>query len=549
MFVVLGFYAFFLDRNELKKDVEIVENVFKKNLNEKAMFYVNWIDYESPILYMSGKYPDYVVKEIGSSIYYMDLDFFVSVYPNGKVKELFYFENFKIAQPPKELVDVISSMKIPYIRKREDYQYGLLRVRDDIYIISMVGSLWFGDGYKNSYGTFIFGQNIKKFLEKYINHPKWDVEVKLTLENKYKISERKSYSLISPLYQEGKFLLKSWDGHPIGYIVLKRFNFFINFFLWGSLVFMIIGGAGVLFTFFLLQRTLDQALVFRLRKFNEEIKKIKSNLDEIRFLPLEDEEKDEIYQLKSEFNELLNNIVEYNSIHYTMIEMLKLEEERSKKLLENILPKKIISIIDYGKQNLIAEEYPEATIFFCDIVNYTKLSKKLTAEELVRYLNDFYTEFDLILEKYKVEKIKTIGDCYMAATGLPDYDEKHIDNMIYFAIEVLEITERFSKKNNIDLKVRIGIHSGKVIGGVIGLKKYIFDIWGEVVNIASRLESYGVENHIQLSQFSYELIKDPILKSLFHKRGKIIIKKELEIITYLSKSLHEINSVFESKIS
>lgn len=207
-----------------------------------------------------------------------------------------------------------------------------------------------------------------------------------------------------------------------------------------------------------------------------------------------------------------------------------LEEERRKsdQLLLNILPEAIAKKLK-AKPGLIAERFDDATILFADIVGFTKLSNSLTATAIVNILNQVFSEFDKLTERYGVEKIKTIGDAYMVAGGIPEWDENHLEKTVNLALVMQQIIkEKFYQQYKIDF--RIGIHCGPIVAGVIGQKKFIYDLWGDSVNIASRMESHGVTGEIQVSSIVYERLKD---RYLFEPQGKKIIKGKAEMNTYL----------------
>ena len=186
---------------------------------------------------------------------------------------------------------------------------------------------------------------------------------------------------------------------------------------------------------------------------------------------------------------------------------LQIEKDKSETLLLNILPR---SIADQLKdtEDIIADSFAETSVLFADIVGFTKLSSTCTPQELVFYLNDLFTRFDLRAEKMGVEKIKTIGDCYMAACGVPEANPQHALVLLDFARGMLNHIEEYNETAEMKVGMRIGISSGTITAGVIGKTKFIYDIWGDTVNTASRMEHYGKEGVITVSQFTYNLIKD-----------------------------------------
>ncbi|WP_293158194.1 ammonium transporter [Okeania sp. SIO2C9] len=199
---------------------------------------------------------------------------------------------------------------------------------------------------------------------------------------------------------------------------------------------------------------------------------------------------------------------------------LLLEQEKSEKLLLNILPKPIADRLKEG-DSTIAEGFAEVTVLFADLVGFTELAGRATPQRLVYWLNEIFSRFDLLAEKYGLEKIKTIGDAYMVVGGLPNPMENHAEAIALMAIDMLEEVSYFTDEQKQDFNIRIGINTGPVVAGVIGRKKFIYDLWGDTVNIASRMESHGIPGVIQITEQTYEILQH---KFLFAERGLIDIK-------------------------
>ena len=180
-------------------------------------------------------------------------------------------------------------------------------------------------------------------------------------------------------------------------------------------------------------------------------------------------------------------------------------QEKSEALLLNILPKEIAAILK-KETRTIADHFENASILFADVVDFTSLSLALTPVQLVELLNEVFSHFDAIVEKYGLEKIKTIGDCYMVASGVPRPRADHAKVLVALALEMREYVKQH-KFNGQKLQFRMGLNCGPVVAGVIGTKKFIYDLWGDAVNTASRMESQGKEGTIQITQAMYDLIK------------------------------------------
>ena len=208
---------------------------------------------------------------------------------------------------------------------------------------------------------------------------------------------------------------------------------------------------------------------------------------------------------------------------------LSLANGNLESLLSNMLPKSIADRLrKEGKT--FAEGHAECSVLFVDIVGFTTLTTKIRPEELVALLNELFSRFDELTEEMGLEKIKTIGDAYMVAGGLPEPRPDHASACVALAIKIRETIREYA-----DLKVRIGINSGSVIAGIIGKKKFIYDLWGDTVNIASRMESHGVVDEIQVSEQTAELIKNDFVVKL---RGEIEIKGRGSMPVYLVVGKH-----------
>ena len=194
---------------------------------------------------------------------------------------------------------------------------------------------------------------------------------------------------------------------------------------------------------------------------------------------------------------------------------------QSDNLLLNILPKSIAETLKISPHS-IAEQYNNASILFADLVDFTPMSARLSPRELVDILNEVFTCIDNLAEEYGLEKIKTIGDCYMAASGVPEPRSDHAHVLTRMALDMLEYM-KIHEFNGHKLVFRIGINSGPLVAGVIGSSKFSYDLWGDTVNTASRMESHGVGGTIQVARSTYELIRDDFeceARGCIHVKGK-----------------------------
>ena len=212
------------------------------------------------------------------------------------------------------------------------------------------------------------------------------------------------------------------------------------------------------------------------------------------------------------------------SMVYFFVKQKDLFQEKSETLLLNILPKEIVSILK-NEPRTIADHFEGASILFADVVNFTVMSARMSPIELVDLLNQVFTRFDEFVEKSGLEKIKTIGDCYMVASGVPRPRKDHAEVLTDLALEMIHFIQDY-EFNGLKLSFRIGINSGPVVAGVIGSKKFIYDLWGDSVNTASRMESHGEEGVIQITRATYEQIKD---KFVCEPKGSVIVKGKGEM--------------------
>ena len=207
---------------------------------------------------------------------------------------------------------------------------------------------------------------------------------------------------------------------------------------------------------------------------------------------------------------------------------LRIEQDRAESLLLNILPR---SIADKLKADTatIADQFAAASILFADVVDFTPLSDRLQPAEVVGILDHLFTHFDLLAERYEVEKIKTIGDCYMVAAGVPTPRPDHARVMALIALDMRDAMHAEDGVGHLGLEIRIGINSGPVVAGVIGRKRFLYDLWGDAVNMASRMESQGTSGQIQVTQATYELLKDEFE---LEPRGTVPIKGKGDVETW-----------------
>jgi len=200
------------------------------------------------------------------------------------------------------------------------------------------------------------------------------------------------------------------------------------------------------------------------------------------------------------------------------------EKQRSDELLLNILPEEVAEELK-AKGSAEAKLIDEVTVLFTDFKDFTRLTEKLSPKALVAEINDCFSAFDLIMEKHGIEKIKTIGDSYMAAGGLPTPNKTHATDVVQAALDIQQYMQEHKKRKEaageLFFEIRIGVHTGPVVAGIVGVKKFQYDIWGDTLNTASRMESSGAVGKVNISETTYEVVKD---KFTCEYRGEIEAK-------------------------
>ena len=219
-----------------------------------------------------------------------------------------------------------------------------------------------------------------------------------------------------------------------------------------------------------------------------------------------------------------------------LYDKIVVEQTLSDRLLLNVLPRAISDRlkgrreeIGDGFPEVIADSFPEVTVLFADIVGFTKFAAGVSPERLVVLLNEIFSDFDTIADDRGLEKIKSIGDVYMAAAGVPVAVDDHAARAAHMALDMFEAIARFNVRYGYSFQIRIGIHSGAAVAGVIGKRKFIYDMWGAAVNTASRMESHGVAGRVQISDSTRARLGDPFQ---FEERGTIDVKDMGELRTW-----------------
>ncbi len=207
---------------------------------------------------------------------------------------------------------------------------------------------------------------------------------------------------------------------------------------------------------------------------------------------------------------------------------LQAERAKSDRLLLNVLPKAIADRLKQGERTIV-DSFREATVVFADIVGFTSFSANIAPSRTVQLLNDLFSGFDKLAETYELEKIKTIGDSYMVVGGVPIAMPEHAERCALMSLDMLEVLNHFNRRNSLTLDIRIGINSGPVVAGIIGTRKFSYDLWGDTVNVASRMESHSLPGMIQVSASTCALLQ---AKFVLEERGNIDVKSRGFMATY-----------------
>ncbi len=208
------------------------------------------------------------------------------------------------------------------------------------------------------------------------------------------------------------------------------------------------------------------------------------------------------------------------SLRDETMDLLAAERAKSERLLLNVLPAPIAERLK-EREETIAEGFESVSVLFADLVDFTPITQRLTPQQLVEMLNDLFSHFDSMVDTLGLEKIRTVGDTYMAASGIPTPREDHAPALADLALDMIDHIASYQPRHNVEVALRIGMSSGPAVAGIIGRAKFQYDIWGDTVNVASRMESHGIPGRIQVSEGAYVLLHRDFV---FEPRGVIEVK-------------------------
>jgi class 3 adenylate cyclase len=281
---------------------------------------------------------------------------------------------------------------------------------------------------------------------------------------------------------------------------------------------LIVGGLALLVVA-LTAAWLSRALLGPLRELTAGVKRFAAGDYEAN-VPVRS--RDEIGQLCSAFNGMVEDLREKNVV-------IQNKNRENEELLLNVLPAPIANRLRGGEER-IADGFAEVSVAFADLVGFTELTSEMPPQDVVTFLNGLFTRFDAAAHDLGIEKIKTVGDAYMAVCGLPVPVANHAERMVRMAIRMVHITREHAMEHNISMKLRVGVNSGPVVAGVIGKSKYIYDLWGDTVNLASRMESGSIPDAVQVTRAVYDRLKDQFV---FEPRGEIEVKGKGRVEAWL----------------
>lgn len=265
---------------------------------------------------------------------------------------------------------------------------------------------------------------------------------------------------------------------------------------------------------------LESIIVARLTQLSGEVRHIGASLNFAERVATRG--RDELGRLSADINIMLTALEQMN-------QQLEAEQAKSQNLLLNVLPETIVKRLKEGEEH-IADRYVEGTVMFADLVDFTSISSRISPDEVVALLNEVFSAFDELADKYRLEKIKTIGDSYMVVGGLPVPRADHAEAVADLALEMLTTLDALPIAQTLHLRIRIGINTGPIVAGVVGTRKFLYDLWGDTVNTASRMESHGLAGGIQVTATTYEKLRD---KYELKERGMVLVKGKGEMVTYL----------------
>ncbi|MBD1897184.1 adenylate/guanylate cyclase domain-containing protein [Coleofasciculus sp. FACHB-129] len=533
-----------LHKREAYRNVQRVQDAFSNYLSEFSVLNEQWAMWDDTYNFIKDGNRRYIERNLNDiSLRSLRSDLILFINSSGQLvfSQSFNLKQRKAIPTPKEIQAYLAAnTSLLQNAKRLDHYVGIVLLPQGPMAIAARPILTSG-GKGPSRGTLILGRylNTEKIkalselthlpISMYLaSDPQLPPDFKSVRPALSKMPDKSSSILVRSLSNGGMVgytLLRDIDGKPV---MLLRVDMPKEFYQQSQLLLtylvvslgistLVVGIAFTGATLFLLEKL----LLSRLAYLSTEVRSIGTKGDlSMRVLIAG---RDELSLLARTINWMLETLE-------SSLKELKAEQKKAERLLHNILPQAIADRLQKEQHTIIADNFAEVTVLFADIVGFTQLAAHTSPVELVNLLNQIFSAFDQLAEQHGLEKIKTIGDAYMVVGGLPILRTDHAEAIAEMALDMQKAIDRFNAVNGEEFNIRIGINTGPVVAGVIGLKKFIYDLWGDTVNTASRMESHGVTGSIQVTAATYQLLQD---KYQWKERGAIQVKGKGEMMTYL----------------
>ncbi|MEP0857683.1 adenylate/guanylate cyclase domain-containing protein [Trichocoleus sp. DQ-U1] len=533
-----------LHEREAYRNVQRVQDAFSNYLSEFSVLNDQWAMWDDTYNFIKDgnrRYIDRNLNDISLRSLRSDLILFINSSGQLVFSQSFNLKQRKAIPTPKGIQAYLAAnTSLLKNSERLDHYVGIVLLPQGPMAIAARPILT-SEGKGPSRGTLILGRylNTEKIkalselthlpISMYLaSDPQLPPDFKSVRPALSKMPDKSSSILVRSLSNSGMVgytLLRDIDGKPV---MLVRVDMPKEFYQQSQLLLtylvvslgistLVVGIAFTGATLFLLEKL----LLSRLAYLSTEVRSIGTKGDlSMRVLIAG---RDELSILARTINWMLEALE-------SSLKELKAEQKKAERLLHNILPQAIADRLKKEQDTIIADNFAEVTVLFADIVGFTQLAAHTSPVELVNLLNQIFSAFDQLAEQHGLEKIKTIGDAYMVVGGLPILRTDHAEAIAEMALDMQKAIDRFNAVNGEEFNIRIGINTGPVVAGVIGLKKFIYDLWGDTVNTASRMESHGVTGSIQVTAATYQLLQD---KYQWEERGAIQVKGKGEMMTYL----------------
>ncbi len=530
-----------LEKREVRQNVQRVQNAYSNYLNEFNALNYQWAAWDETYAFIKNGNQDYIKRNLRPADF-QTLNINLILYLNSS-GNLVYARGFNLKQRqfkpvPKGFLQSLRSNKINLRQQPNKLSRfsGIVLLPEGALAVSALPILT-GQGKGPVRGTLIMGRYLSSEEIKHLSQltrlditaykvtdPQLPIDVsavKVALSSEEQSPENsivvqpssadtiRGYTMLRDIYDRPALLLRV----DLPRDIYKQGRVSLNYFIVSLLV---VGFVFTVATLLLLRRL----VLSRLARLSNEVKVIGTTGDFSMRVAVSGA--DELSSLGSTINWMLEALESF-------LKELTAEREKADQLLLNVLPHPIADRLK-NEQRTIADSFAEATVLFADIVGFTAMASHTSPVELVSLLNHIFSAFDRLAELHSLEKIKTIGDAYMVVGGIPVHREDHVESVAQMALDMQEAISKFNQENNSEFSMRIGISTGPVVAGVIGIKKFIYDLWGDTVNIASRMESHGLPGCIQVTAATYERLKD---KYELEERGVINVKGKGEMTTYL----------------